>query len=695
MLLGVVLYELLAGVPPHRPAPGAHAALGDALLARDPKRPSDSAADPQRRRQLRGDLDTIVLKALKPAAAERYATVNALAEDIVRHLEQRPVLARPDSLRYRLQRFVRRNRLAVGAATLAALLLIGGVVAIAWQGRVAVDERRRAEGVKDFIASVFLDADPYRGSTGPVPATELLRRAYERISPAVVRRADTRVELLTLIGEGLKNLQDQESAAKVLDDAVAQAQGALGERHALTLRARIARLGVMRFQGRSADGRKELQTLLPLLREAADHPADLVSALLSKAHFAVDDDRIDEAIGAAGEALAIARGRLGDADEEAANAAALLAIAHERTGRPQEALKAAELALALHRLAGGRPATHVDIISARVAYARALGEAGELERSLSEFDAAIGQAAERFGGQAIEVGFFKQNAVKYLLEAGDLARAEGMAADAARIFAGRTDLAPHFHPVARMTHASVWLAARRAAAALPELQAAATPILASLGPRHPQSQRASEFLALAEGRTGRVDDALRRLQTLIDAEPAGRWVWRPLRAQSVLSRLAGRDGDALRQARAALAAVGGPRADIDRMRVLPDLGLALVAGGDLVEARRVLDEALALCERFQGRASPERSDVALGLGRVHLAQSRPAEALPWFEQAMAFWRAQEPEGRAAAEAELWWARAQAALGHGDAARRGFGHAARLLARSPLPGERALAATVLP
>ena len=123
--LGVILYELLCGKRPYKLDRDSRGALEDAIVQADPAQPSDVSERPWRR-SLRGDLDTIVLKALKKKPEERYATVHALVDDIERHLTARPVLAQPDSRWYRVRKFVARNTLAVGAAAaILAAILVG------------------------------------------------------------------------------------------------------------------------------------------------------------------------------------------------------------------------------------------------------------------------------------------------------------------------------------------------------------------------------------------------------------------------------------------------------------------------------------------------------------------------------------------------------------------------------------------
>ncbi len=134
--LGVVLYELVTGARPYRLERHSRAALEDAILKAEPARPSDAAA-PALRGPLRGDLDNIVLKALKKRPSERYASVRAMVDDVTRHLQGRPVLARPDSRRYRLQKFVVRNRLALAAG--GSVVLAAIAIAASWQALHAGD----------------------------------------------------------------------------------------------------------------------------------------------------------------------------------------------------------------------------------------------------------------------------------------------------------------------------------------------------------------------------------------------------------------------------------------------------------------------------------------------------------------------------------------------------------------------------
>src|SRR5580698_4662708 len=153
--LGVMLYELLTGERPYRPKRDSRGALEEAIMQDDPVAPSRvtpseataATRDTTTRKlvsALKGDLDTIVIKALKKTPAERYATANALDQDIARYLQGEVVLAQPDSVSYRALKFARRHRVALGAAAVLLLTLAGGLTATTYEAGLATEQRDAA-----------------------------------------------------------------------------------------------------------------------------------------------------------------------------------------------------------------------------------------------------------------------------------------------------------------------------------------------------------------------------------------------------------------------------------------------------------------------------------------------------------------------------------------------------------------------
>jgi non-specific serine/threonine protein kinase/serine/threonine-protein kinase len=148
--LGIVLYELLTGESPYEFPTRRVDEVARVICETEPLRPSKiaTAEHPERRsinRQLRGDIDNILLMSLRKDPARRYSSVEQFSEDIRRHLEGLPVIARPDTLWYRSSKFINRNRAASIGGALVALSLVVGLAATIYQARVANRERERAE----------------------------------------------------------------------------------------------------------------------------------------------------------------------------------------------------------------------------------------------------------------------------------------------------------------------------------------------------------------------------------------------------------------------------------------------------------------------------------------------------------------------------------------------------------------------
>jgi eukaryotic-like serine/threonine-protein kinase len=203
--LGVLLYKLLTGTLPHPSGRRTVADVQKAICEEEPKRPSavvlsdERAAIPQAtqklevpsaapmesrdrarkrlKKKLTGDLDMIVLKALRKEPQRRYASVEQFSEDIRRHLERLPVIARGDTMGYRAAKFVRRHMAGVAAAAAIVLALIGGAVVSMYYARQATRERARAErrfdDVRKLARFVLFDLDPAMQS-GITPARKLL-----------------------------------------------------------------------------------------------------------------------------------------------------------------------------------------------------------------------------------------------------------------------------------------------------------------------------------------------------------------------------------------------------------------------------------------------------------------------------------------------------------------------------------------
>ncbi len=211
--LGVLLYELLTGRSPYPREADTPAALEQAVCDTEPPKPSSAASDARVGRRLRGDLDTIVLTAMQKEPARRYASAGALADDIRRHLAGLPVRARPDTLRYRTTKWVRRHRLGTAVAAALALSLLGGAFGTAWQATVAGRERDRARQqeattarASELLVEMFRLSDPdvARGTT--ITAREVLDRGARRVEADFAGDPPLQAALMAELGKIYQNL---------------------------------------------------------------------------------------------------------------------------------------------------------------------------------------------------------------------------------------------------------------------------------------------------------------------------------------------------------------------------------------------------------------------------------------------------------------------------------------------------------
>ena len=223
--LGVMLYELLVGHLPSDPAEvGLHQFLAR-LASGDTSPPtpsvglataaaiSESIAKRRRtdarhlKQALRGDLDWIVMKAMHPDRSHRYETANGLAADIRRHLANEPVIARPPSTRYRLEKFIRRHRVGVIAAGVASVLVVAssvmatvGLVRARRAEQLAAREADAAKEVADFMVNLFRQSDPNVQRRQNMTAQALLEQGIRRVSTDLASQPLLQARLKQTIG---------------------------------------------------------------------------------------------------------------------------------------------------------------------------------------------------------------------------------------------------------------------------------------------------------------------------------------------------------------------------------------------------------------------------------------------------------------------------------------------------------------
>jgi serine/threonine protein kinase len=372
--LGVLLYALLTGQHPAGRGPHAAAELVKAIVDRDPTPPSavvisssENARDivhcaaqrsttPQKlSRTLSGDLDTIVLKALKKEPIERYSSVTALADDLRRYLMNEPISARPDTLAYRGAKFVRRNRVAVTLTVLAFLAATAGVVGTLIQTRTARTQRDfafrqllRSHEHDAFLEFLLSDAAP---SGKPFTANDLLARGERIMEQQHSADPSRRADLMIWIGgdylaqdqnaSALRLLEQAYTLTRSLSDPSVRAAASCGLAEALSVDVDLPRAELLFQEG---------------LRELTDDPRyalDRVNCLRTGGIVAEQRGDAREGLARVLQARQVLRQSPFATDEEEMRASLDVAEAYSQAGRDVAALsefeRSADLLSALGR----------------------------------------------------------------------------------------------------------------------------------------------------------------------------------------------------------------------------------------------------------------------------------------------------------------------------------------------------------
>ena len=239
--LGVILYELLTGQRPYRIKGRNPAEIARAITEQEPARPStaiarssgSSKSQGPNPKILRGDLDNIVLNAMRKESRRRYASVEQFSEDIRRYLGDRPITARKDTFSYRTVKFIKRNKVAVTTATLVVLAIVTGLIVALWQAEnarqqrdLAHHERLKAERINTFLQRMLSFSNQSVTSVWPVAqkkdvtVNEMLDRVTPQVEAELTDQPDVRAQVLRTIGSAYASQGRYDMAEKNLRTAL-------------------------------------------------------------------------------------------------------------------------------------------------------------------------------------------------------------------------------------------------------------------------------------------------------------------------------------------------------------------------------------------------------------------------------------------------------------------------------------------
>jgi tetratricopeptide (TPR) repeat protein len=421
--LGLLLFRLLAGALPETRRDASLAAVLVQLDREETQRPSRAhagAALPYPPAALAGDLDAIVSKAIRALPEARYASAHALREDVQRHLDARPVLARALTRRYLLARFVRRNRLAAALGLAAVLALLLGTVVATWQARRAEDaaaaqareaaradreaqaaraQAQRATRASQFVLSVFQQSDLLRrDGRGAISIDEAFEDALARIDRDFGDDAMLAADLNDDFGELLASKGRFEEAIARLQRALALAEQAHGADSVAVAETLVNLAVVESYRGLPLQGRAAVERAIAILeRDPVADPALLGNARMTYAGVLMNADEMARGLEQMHEGVRLYRAHLPGDDPRLAVALFNLGAALYSEARWSDAEPLLEEALArTERAQGADSAALLPIFDFLGTNRDHLGRHAEAEatvrRALAIADAAYGDA---------------------------------------------------------------------------------------------------------------------------------------------------------------------------------------------------------------------------------------------------------------------------------------------------------------
>jgi len=477
--LGVVFYELLTGAQPFATPDQRLEDMQHRILQQDPALPSAAAARAEGAssavpvRALTGDLDNIVMMALRKEPERRYPTVEHFADDVRRHLEGLPVLARPATPTYRMRKFLARHRTGASAAAVG-LVALATVVAyytvrLSRERDVARRERVTAEQVTTFLTQIFQDADPTHARGDTVTVREALDRGRARLASELAGQPRVRARLLNAIGVVYTNLAAYSQADTLLREALALTEQTAGMNDAQTADV-LDNLAVLaNHRSDRANGRAWAERAVRI-REALGDSLGLATSLGEEAVFPIAQGDLKTGRQLIERALAIQESRLGPDHPDVATSLNTLASVRLNSSDYRGAITALKRVRAIRQrtLSPDDPLQGQTLNLMAIAYHRL----GIRDTAQQLYEQALAVRSRVFGPDHPETAQALSNLASVLMETGQTDSAIGLLQRALEI--DRRHFGPEHVTVANtlMTIGNAHGAAHDMAAAIPYFEQA-------------------------------------------------------------------------------------------------------------------------------------------------------------------------------------------------------------------------------
>jgi eukaryotic-like serine/threonine-protein kinase len=463
--LGVLLYELLTGHRPYQFKSYTSQEIERVICEEQPEKPSTAInrvetgatsdgktevmitpelvsrtreGQPDKlKKKLAGDLDNIVLMAMRKEPLRRYLSVEQFSEDIRRHLEGLPCIARKDTFAYRTGKFVRRNKIAVAVATAFVILTIVSAVLVINQSIRAARERDKARQVSAFLIELFKVSDPNEARGNAITAREILDKGAERIERELADQPEVQATLMNTMGEVYNTLGLYDSAIHFYEKALKIRRNLFGNEHASVAES-LNDLGVATLN------KANYEAAEPMLRETlairrklfGKEHIDVAETMVALASLLVNTGKYDEAESLYYEALPMERKLWGNEHEEVATTLNDLALLLYQRGKYEETELLFREANAIYRKVFGDESRYVAMTLSNLG--ALLRNQGKFADAITNYREAIALNRKILGENHRDLAFPLNNLAQVLMDRGEYADAEQLFREALAIYTKNT-----------------------------------------------------------------------------------------------------------------------------------------------------------------------------------------------------------------------------------------------------------------